>query len=271
MAYLARRLVASSIPNYMNVIRLLHLQAGFSNPLEDNFEVGLIRKGINREKGVPPLQKKPITLAILRKIHTCLDLSKPSELSFWAACLIGFMGFLRKSSLLPASGPFNPAKTLLRGDVKELSLESFVLIVKHSKVIQFGQKVHEIPYARCTEFRLCPVRALHAHLGASVLPPGRPLFSYNLAGLEHTMSQLDFVNRLRNLLKTIGLGAGDYSAHSLRRGGASLAFELGVTPLQIKLRGDWSSSAFERYVFVSSGATMRIAVAMSAGIVNKVS
>ena len=59
LAYLARRLSASSIPNYLNVVRLLHLQAGFANPLEGNFEIGLIKKGINREKGVPPVQKRP--------------------------------------------------------------------------------------------------------------------------------------------------------------------------------------------------------------------
>jgi hypothetical protein len=49
-------------------------------------------------------------------------------------------------------------------------------------------------------------------------------------------------------------------------GGASLAFDLGLSPIQIKLRGDWASNAFERYVFVSSGATGRAAAALSAGI-----
>jgi hypothetical protein len=37
MTCLARRLLPSSIPNYMNVIRLLHLEAGLKNPLCENF------------------------------------------------------------------------------------------------------------------------------------------------------------------------------------------------------------------------------------------
>ena len=85
IAFLARKLQASSIPNYLNVIRLLHLEAGFNNPLAGNFEVNLIKKGINRQLGVPPKQKEPITLCILRKIHVLLDVSKPSDLAFWAA------------------------------------------------------------------------------------------------------------------------------------------------------------------------------------------
>ena len=103
LAFLARRLSANSIPNYLNVVRLLHLQSGYKNPLDDNFEVGLIKKGIRREKGVPPVQKAPITVPILRKIRATLDLDKPSDLAFWAACVLGFHGFMRKSTLLSSS------------------------------------------------------------------------------------------------------------------------------------------------------------------------
>ena len=41
-AYLARSLSASSIPNYLNVVRLLHVEAGFSNLLEGNFELNML-------------------------------------------------------------------------------------------------------------------------------------------------------------------------------------------------------------------------------------
>jgi hypothetical protein len=54
-----------------------------------------------------------------------------------------------------------------------------------------------------------------------------------------------------------------YSAHSFRRGGASYAFELGLSPLQIKLRGDWASVAYERYVYISTGATFAVARALA--------
>ena len=55
--FLARTLNANSIPNYLNVIRLLHLEAGFDNPLLNNFELLMLKRGIKREKGVAPEAK----------------------------------------------------------------------------------------------------------------------------------------------------------------------------------------------------------------------
>ena len=42
VAYLARYLSASSILQYLNVIRILHGKAGLSNPLADNFELTMV-------------------------------------------------------------------------------------------------------------------------------------------------------------------------------------------------------------------------------------
>ena len=168
-AYLARSLSASSIPNYLNVVRILHLESGLCNPLEGNFELNMLKQGIKRVKGVPPRQKAPITVDILCKMYKLLDLTKPSDLSFWAIALIAFFGFLRKSSVLPDSSKFDPKKTLLREDVLELCLSSFILLLRHSKVIQFGQKLLKLPYVCCDVSCLCPVRALLSHFGASPL------------------------------------------------------------------------------------------------------
>jgi hypothetical protein len=135
MACLARRLLPTSIPNYMNVIRLLHLEAGFRNPLVDNFELSLIRRGISRQKGVPPKQKQPMSLEIMKRMFVCLDLSKSSELAFWAACCIGFFGFLRKSTLLPVNSQTDGEKLLRREDVLNLDIDSFVCAEEQSDSI----------------------------------------------------------------------------------------------------------------------------------------
>ena len=68
VVYLARRLLPSSIPGYLNIIRLIHVDAGLTNPLEGNMELKLLKRGISRQKGVPPRQKLPITVQILVKI-----------------------------------------------------------------------------------------------------------------------------------------------------------------------------------------------------------
>jgi hypothetical protein len=117
-----------------------------------------------------------------------------------------------------------------------------------------------------TESRICPVRALLTHRGTSPLSPNRPLFNYTCAGREVTLTQAAYVTRLNVLLKNVGFDATLYSAHSLRRGGGSFAFQVGLSHIQIKSRGDWSSSAFERYIHINSEAAMQAARIMSAGV-----
>ena len=155
-------------------------------------------------------------------------------------------------------------KYIARDDIVNLTLESFELISRFSKVIQFGQRTHVVPFVRNPDICLCPVRALLAHMGASPLQPTRPLFNYSLAGREISMTQTAYVSRLHTLLKAIGFDTALYSAHSLRRGGASFAFQVGLSHIQIKSRGDWSSNAFERYVHIDSEAAMQAARTIAA-------
>jgi hypothetical protein len=264
--YLARRLNPSSIPVYLNVLRILHLEAGFQNPLTENWELGLIKRGIGRTHGKPPQQKLPITIDMLRSISSFLTIRSPADHAFIAATLIGFFGFFRKSSLLPAPGAIMAGKFMARSDITNPSLGSFELTSRFSKVIQFGQRIHVVPFVHNPEGRICPVRALLTHLGASPLSSTRPLFNYTCAGREITFSQAAYVTRLHTLLKCVGFDPSLYSAHSLRRGGASFAFQVGLSHVQIKSRGDWSSNAFERYIHINSETAMQAARAMSAGI-----
>jgi hypothetical protein len=237
------------------VVRLLHLEAGLSNPLEGNWELQLIKiikKGIQRQLGKPPLQKLPITIDMFKKMYALIDLTCAIDVAFWSAILVVFFGFLRKSTLLPSSSSVRPGKFLARSDILHFSLESFELQIKNSKVIQFGQRVLVLPFVCVFDISLCPVRALLLHLGRSVLAGDHPLFNYVQDSSEVFFGHAGFVSKLKVLLVRLGVDPKLYSAHSLRRGGASFAFLSGLSPLQIKSRGDWASAAFEKYVFISS-------------------
>ena len=97
VAFLARSLSPSSITSYLNIIRILHLDAGLVNPLEHNWELQMVRRGVAQLKGVPVKQKLPITLVLLRDFFPFLDhYSSSFDKSFWAAALIAFFGFFRK-------------------------------------------------------------------------------------------------------------------------------------------------------------------------------
>ena len=95
-----------SIPNYLNVVRLLHLQYGYPNPLEDplfKHQKTLLMRGIKRINGERVTQKLPITPDVLHKMQCHLHLDSSFDATFWAACLVAFFSFFRKSILLPPS------------------------------------------------------------------------------------------------------------------------------------------------------------------------
>ena len=266
-AFLARSLAPSSINGYLNIIRLLHLDAGLPNPLENNWEVQQIKRGIARIKGSPIKQKFPISISILREIFALLDhVNSSLDKAFWSACLIAFFGFFRKSTILPVS--VNSPPGICRSDVKNFTLLSFDLVVRHTKTIQFGQRVLVLPFYTCMDQRLCPVRALWSHLMASPVHQSKHIFSYVLNGSMHLLTHEVFVKKLRSLITRTGRNPALYSAHSFRRGGSTFAFSLNMPLLQIKKRGDWKSNCVERYVDVDEKLAMDSAVILSVGAYN---
>jgi hypothetical protein len=263
VAFLARTLNPSSIPGYLNVVRILHLNAGLPNPLLDNWELDMVKRGVRRRLGRPPLQKLPITLKILREIHQLLDLSFSADLVSWAACLVCFYGLLRKSTLLQKTGHDITQNYLLRSDVVGLCLSSFLLKVRFSKTIQFGQRLLTIPYVAGADESVCPVSVLILLLGRNPLPGSVSLFSYCLGQKIMSLTHASFVLKLRQLLARLNYRPSDYSGHSFRRGGCTFCFEAGIDIMEIKLRGDWKSQAFERYLHIPAKMVFKSAIALS--------
>jgi hypothetical protein len=255
MAFLARSLSANSVPGYMNVVRLLHLEAGFSNPLVDNWELKAVQKGVSRLLGKPPRQKSPITVSILLDLFKTVK-NTPFDTAFWITCLVSFYGFLRKSTVLPSNDLLRAGKFIARSDLIDLSLTSFSIVIKQSKTIQFGQRQLVLPYVSSSDYRLCPVKAMLKHLGLSKLSCSSPLFNYVEAGTECVFNHVLFVKRLKKGLLLTGHNATELSCHSFRRGGATLGFALGLSAIDIKLRGDWRSNAYEKYLMVSMDANV---------------
>jgi hypothetical protein len=241
-SFLVRRMLPQSVNCYMNVIRLLHLEAGLPNPLQNCWQLAMVKKGMAREKGIPPAQKAPMSTEILARIATLLDLSLMSDTSLWAACLIGFFGLFRKSTLLPVNDNQALSKTICRKDVINMDLNGFTIVVRSSKTIQFGQRLHKVPFVRVSNPLLCPVKALLTHLGRAHLSPDAPLFAYLSHGIIVGLNHAKFVSRLRALLVALGYDSKQYSAHSLRRGGGLVCVSVLVS----------------QYYKSSSGATGRL-------------
>ena len=217
-AFLAKRLSVASIKKYINIIRILHLEAGLPNPLKETWFLDTVIRGIGRHKGLGTRRKLPINPHILLKIRSLLDLSSSVDAVFWAACLLAFFGFLRKSNLFPPSAAkFDPSKHLLRDDFTLFNW-GIMLTIRWSKTIQFGERILRAPIPWLPNHPLCPVQAL---LGAFSLtqgaPPTGPAFVIIKEGRVSPFPPSKFVSMLRTHLSSLGFQANLFSGHSFRR------------------------------------------------------
>ena len=249
IAFLSRCLTFSSIRQYINVVRLLHLEVGMSNPLESNWYVSSILKGVKRVKGNSVSQKLPITIDILRGILTRLNLCLSFDRCFWAACLVALFSFFRKSNLLVQSTQlFDPSRHLCSSDA-QFTTQGVVLTVRWSKVIQFREKILKIPLPHIPNSVFCPSSSLLAmSLECPTLSSPTPLFRFKDGSKVTVLTQSAFTIKLRGCLSDLGYPASKFSGHSFRRGGASFGLQCGLPTDLIKLQGDWNSNAYERYL-----------------------
>ena len=153
---------------------LLHVWFGHSVTFQDVFTIKLVTRGL-RILGDAREQKLPITPGILRRI--CPLLSADVNSGYWAAILIGFYTFLRKSNLVPKSARgYNSSKQLSRSDffVRPWGL---VICVCWSKTIQFKQRRLLIPVVRLPPGNpLCPAQAYEHHMRCHPAPSSSPAF-----------------------------------------------------------------------------------------------
>ena len=79
LAFLARRLKASSIRVYLAAVRLIHLEAGLPNPFEGSWFLTSVLRGIKRDLGGETTPKRPITLHLLLLLRKRLDPVSPMD------------------------------------------------------------------------------------------------------------------------------------------------------------------------------------------------
>ena len=184
----------------------------------------------------------PITLDILvRLFHVwkaLLDRYKASML--WAAATLGFFGFLRAGEFTVV--PDSDQIPLTPGDVQVDSCANPTLLavtLLTSKTGPFGAG-HTL-YVGGTHSRLCPVRAVVAHMAICRQIPG-PLFIHR-DGSPLTRAKL--VTEVRVALTRDGMDLSRYKGHSFRIGAASSAAQAGIPDSLIQTLGRWRSSAFQ--------------------------
>ncbi len=247
-AFLCRSLKFSSVKQYLNTIRLLHLEWDLPNPLQGHFNLTCLLRGARRHLGDCLQPKRPITPELLKLIYSNLDLTSPIDANVWAISLIMFYGLLRKASVLPRSPTPTGDRHLCRQDVRFYPW-GVVLVIRSTKTIQFQERQLEIPLPGMSGSMWCPVRALtRAMLFTPTAPGPSPAFLLPGRSTPAAVTGRLFDHRIRETLSREGCDPAGIMPHSWRRGGAQFAFSLGLSSETIRMLGDWRSSAYLRYL-----------------------
>jgi hypothetical protein len=262
----------SSIRGYLSALRYYCLTVGLHDPLrhsDGRFKFSLRTLLHATEKGQrgPRPCRLPIDIDILSRL--CSLLNGGYFDLYWdcllkASFCVAFFGFLRcgefTTNSLNATAPVS---------IDDLTLTSTTatLFLQRSKSDRFHRGVL-IRYLR-THNNLCPIRSLYSYLRvrSQRFPETRsantPLF---LMPDGHALCRTQFVKRLRLLLSAIGVDASIFSAHSFRTGAASTAANVNIPVYLIKILGRWSSSAYRRYLRVSTSTLAQAHSAMASRI-----
>ena len=206
--------------NYLSAINVLHRHFGFNVTFQEAFSIKLILRGLRRILGDARVQKLPMTPDILLQLHS--RFTARSDSGFWAAMLIGFYTFFRKSNLVPKSEKdFDPAKNLCRHDII-VRPWGLVICVRWSKTTQFRERQLLIPVMRLSNSHpLCPLQAYERHILEFPVTQPSPAFLHYKNGHATPITHSAFTDKLRKVLSHAGFPANKFSGHSFRRGGAS--------------------------------------------------
>lgn len=248
-AWLSNTLVPSSVKQYLNIIKLLHLESGLENPLEDDWVLRTVLKGIQRVHGRSVCRKLPITVTHLHKIRSLLNLENQQDLAFWAACLVAFFGMLRKSSLFPRS--LSKPHMLIQNCT--LHQWGISITSSYSKTIQCDERQVYVALPWHSDPRLCPARTLIRllYVRRGPVTPQSPLFAFTAGRKNHCLTYHTFTSMLKQVFSRAGMSLRQYSGHSFRRGGATYALQSGVPAEVIRAQGDWKSMSYLDYLEVS--------------------
>lgn len=239
-----------TIKSYISAIRHLQVSCGGGDPKSGDMpQLELALRGAKKEQAGQPKQTRlPITPAILRQMRQVWQRHASSwdNIMLWAACCLGFFGFLRSGEFTaPEDKKFDPGQHLSFADIAvddPTSPRTISIRIKQSKTDPFRKGVTVV--VGKTDTSLCPVAALLAYL--VLRGPGEgPLFRFE-DGQALTRSRL--VSEIRNTLSGLGFKPEEYAGHSFRIGAATTAAACGVPVDVIRTLGRWRSSAYQLYV-----------------------
>ena len=234
----------SHITAYLNIIHLMHLNVGLPNPLENSWELWSLRKKV--------LSAAWVHLRNRSSLSSQLSCCTSGTSCAWTTAGTAHSGVYVWLPSSPSWGslrcffvPRQPQTLPYHSNTSRLTLintccSSLCCIPRQTSLASAPAALRcqspPSPSLCCAPFKLCkPCRtACLRGLQSST----SPLFAY-FTRPGTCLDLTDFVKLWQVTLSKAGIPPQDYSGHFFRRGGCSLAFQLGMPPLLLKLHGDW--------------------------------
>ena len=286
-SYLAHteHLTYGTIKGYLFGIRSIQLDMGMDFPaMRERYPVHQTLKGIRRKIGDCSKPKMPVTVPILKQFARTVRTKRadPAQRvrwgAIWAAVLVGFFGMLRKDNLTKGKQTaFNNQQGLTREDVRLHDATAgrravLWLRIRYSKTNQTQGEPLVIPVA-ATGDELCPVEAVRTHMAETKSGSSDNLFLTKgegpRGGQLKPLTHAVLVSGIKELAKAAGMDPAAYAGHSLRRGGATMAFQMGVSSHLIKQQGNWKSDAVFLYHQLSVADRLRLPTLMAQKVAQK--
>ena len=233
----------------------MQIQAGLKDPFAQVAwpRLDYVVKGIKKveaEKGVASWTRLPITRSILQKLQEVWSTSSKccafDRKMLWAACCLGFFGFLRVGEMTaPIDATYDASVHLSISDIAVDNSRSPAVVrvtVKASKTDPFRKGVQL--YLGKTGTTVCPVTAMVSYLCVRGMSSGA-LFRFSDGRL---LTRQRFVEALRTGLEKVNVPQDQYCGHILRIGAATTAAAKGLEDSIIKTLGRWESVAYLQYV-----------------------
>lgn len=240
-----------TIKNYMSAVRTLHKMHGVEAPAtKAHYHYSRVLQGIKREIGGTVRQKLHLTPKILLTMYDKIDWQDRNEKMFFAASLLAFYTFFRKSNFTcETEKGFAAERHLRRKDVVILHDRLIMVESQWSKTNQFQERLMRFPIVGATDSRLDAVARVTQYFWDDPAPADGPAFRVWKGKTKWVpLTGNWFVKKLKEVLLRCGIDATLYSGHSFRSGGATWAYSRGVPAEFIKLQGDWTSDAYLRYL-----------------------
>lgn len=240
-----------TIKVYLSAVRFLHIAEGEGDPFGPSLHrLHYILQGVRRveaEKGTEKRPRLPMSPDILRKMKAVWEAEPRSDaIMLWAACCLGFFGFLRSGEMtVPADNTYDPACHLSRKDIAvddPANPGVLRVTIKQSKTDPFRKGIDL--FIGKTSADLCPVKALLKYLVVRGKKEG-PLFVF---GDGRFLTRQRLVEAVRQALSKAGMDPTQYCGHSFRIGAATTAARQGMEDSVIKTLGRWRSLAYLDYI-----------------------